>query len=69
VPRTRETATGMALADAQLIAAMRRTVAHDHIQFDLRPYRPLTPPEIEALDQAARRYGEYLRLKAQIILP
>jgi hypothetical protein len=69
VPRTRETATGMALAGAQLIAAMRRTVAHDHIQFDLRPYRALTPPEIEALDQAARRYGEYLRLKAQIILP
>ena len=69
VPRTRETATGMALADAQLIAAMRRTVAHDHIQFDLRPYRALTPAEIEALDQAASRYGEYLRLKAQITLP
>jgi hypothetical protein len=69
VPRTRETATGMALADAQLIAAMRRTVAHDHIQFNLRPYRALTPAEIEALEQAARRYGEYLRLKPQIILP
>ena len=69
VPHTRETATGMALADAQLIAAMRRTVAHDHIQFDLRPYRALTPAEIEALDQAASRYGEYLRLKAQITLP
>jgi hypothetical protein len=69
VPRTRETTTGMALADAQLIAAMRRTIAHDHVQFDLRPYRALTPPEIEALDQAARRYGEYLRLKAQITLP
>jgi Winged helix DNA-binding domain len=69
VPRTRETATGMALVDAQLIAAMRRTIAHDHIQFDLRTYRALTPAEIEALDQAARRYGEYLRLKAQIILP
>jgi hypothetical protein len=69
VPRTRETTTGMALADAQLIAAMRRTIAGDHVQFDLRPYRALTPPEIEALDQAARRYGEYLRLKAQITLP
>jgi len=66
VPRTRETAAGMALADAQLIAAMRRTVAHDHIQFDLRPYRALTPAETEALDQAARRYGQYLRLKARI---
>jgi hypothetical protein len=69
VPRTRETATGMALADAQLIAAMRRTVARDHVRFDLRPYRALTPAEIEALDQAARRYGEYLRLKAWITLP
>jgi hypothetical protein len=47
---------------------MRRTIAHDHIQFDLRPYRALTPAEIEALDQAARGYGEYLRLKARITL-
>jgi hypothetical protein len=69
VPRTRETAAGMALIDAQLIAAMRRTIAHEHIRFDLRPYRALTPAEIEALDQAARRYGEYLQLKPQIILP
>jgi hypothetical protein len=69
VPRTRETATGMALVDAQLVAAMRRTVTPDHLQFDLRPYRALTPVGIEALDQAARRYGEYLRLKAQITLP
>src|SRR5207344_2328993 len=30
VPRTRETATGMALVDAQLLAAMRRTTANDH---------------------------------------
>jgi hypothetical protein len=69
VPRTRETAAGMALVDAQLIAAMRRTVAHDHVRFDLRPYRALTPAEIEALDQAARRYGEDLRLKARVTLP
>ena len=68
VPRTRETAAGMALVDAQLIASMRRTVAHDHVRFDLRPYRALTPPEIQALDQAARRYGEYLRLRARITL-
>src|SRR5215470_16919898 len=69
VPRTRETAAGMALVDAQLIAAMRRTVARDHVRFDLQPYRALTPAEIEALDQAARRYGEYLRLEARITLP
>jgi hypothetical protein len=69
VPRTRETAAGMALVDAQLRAAMRRTIANDHVQFDLRPYRALTPPQIEALGQAATRYGEYLRLKARLSLP
>jgi hypothetical protein len=66
VPRTREAAVGMALVDAQLLASMRRTIANDHVQFDLRPYRVLTPLEIEALDQAARRYGDYLRLPAQL---
>ena len=69
VPRTRETAAGMALVDAQLLAAMRRTIAHGHVQFDLRPYRALTPAEIQALDQAAKRYGEYLRLNARLTLP
>jgi hypothetical protein len=69
VPRTRETAAGMALVDAQLRAAMRRSIANDHVRFDLRPYRALTPAEIEALDQAARRYGDYLRLKARLTLP
>jgi hypothetical protein len=67
-PRTRETATGMALVDAQLLATMRRTVTNDHVRFDLRPYRALTSPETEALDQAARRYGEYLRLTGRFTL-
>jgi hypothetical protein len=66
VPRTRETATGMALVDAQLVAAMWRTIAKDHVRFDLRPYRPMTPGQLEALDQAATRYGEYLQLKARL---
>jgi len=69
VPRTRQAATGMALVDAQLLAAMRRTVAHGRVQFDLHPYRALTPSQIEALDQAASRYGEYLQLKARLIVP
>jgi hypothetical protein len=68
VPRTRETAAGMALVDAQLLASMRRTIANDHVRFDLRPYRALTPPEVEALDQAATRYGKYLRRKARLAL-
>ena len=69
VPRTREAAAGMALVDAQLLAAMRRTITRGHVQFHLRPYRALTPPQIDALDQAASRYGEYLRLTAQLTLP
>jgi hypothetical protein len=69
VPRTRETATGMALVNAQLVATMRRTISNDHVRFDLRPYRTLTSPETKALDQAARRYGEYLRLRGQLTLP
>ena len=69
VPRTRETATGMALVDAQLLAAVRRTIAHDQVRFDLRPYRALTSRETEALEQAASRYGEYLRLKGRLTLP
>jgi hypothetical protein len=69
VPRGRETAVGMALVDAQLVGTMRRTIAHDHVRFDLRPYRALTPAQIEALDQAARRYGQYLRLRARLTLP
>ncbi len=69
VPRTREAATGMALADAQLIATVRRTVARDHVRFELRPYRALAPADIEALDHAAARYGEYAQLKARIAMP
>jgi hypothetical protein len=69
VPRTRESATGMALVDAQLLAAMRRTIGRAHVRFDLRPYRALTRPQIEALNQAATRYGEYLQLQAIITFP
>lgn len=69
VPRTRETTTGMALVDAQLVAAMRRTMSREQVEFDLRPYRALASDEIDALDQAAHRYGEYLRLDVRLTLP
>jgi hypothetical protein len=69
VPRTREATAGMALVDAQIVAAMRRTVANDHVEFDLRPYRALVRHEVEALEQAARRYGDYLRLESFLALP
>jgi hypothetical protein len=69
VPRSRESATGMALVDAQIRAAMRRTITDGHVRFDLRPYRALTPTEAEALTQAATRYGKYLRREARLSLP
>ena len=68
VPRGREPATGMALVDGQLLATVRRTIANEHVQFDLRAYRALTPAQIEALEEAAGRYGEYLRLEARLTL-
>jgi len=66
VPRTRETAAGMALVDGQLVAAMRRNIANDHVRFELRPYRPMTPTQLEILDQAATRYGKFLGLEARL---
>jgi hypothetical protein len=69
VPRARESAAGMALVDAQLVAGMRRTISQTHVTFDLRPYRALTPSQIGAVEQAAARYGEYLALKSRLTLP
>jgi Winged helix DNA-binding domain len=60
VPRSRETAVGMALVDAQLVAAMKRTVTPDRVVFDLRPYRRLSAAEVAVLEAAAGRYGGFL---------
>ena len=60
VPRSRETAAGMALVDAQLVAAMKRTLAADRVVFELRPYRPLAAGDLEAVEAAANRYGRFL---------
>jgi hypothetical protein len=56
----------MALVDAQLVASMRRTIASDHVRFDLRPYQALTTAQIDALDEAATRYGKYLGCAARL---
>lgn len=66
VPRTRESAAGMAVVDAQLVAAMRRTITADQVIFQLMPYRNLRPGERAALQQAASRYGAYLGLDARL---
>ena len=60
VPRTREATAGMALVDAQIVAAMKRTVTADHVVFELHPYRQLHAAEVAAIETAAGRYGAYL---------
>ena len=68
VPRGRETAIGMALVDAQLVAGMKRTVTAKAVTFSIRPHRALGKGELEAIQDAAARYGEYLGLEARVDL-
>ena len=60
VPRRREAAIGMALVDGQMVAWMKRTLVKDRVDFALTPLRDLAADEVEALQQAARRYGDFL---------
>ncbi|MDR2988607.1 MAG: winged helix DNA-binding domain-containing protein [Nocardiopsaceae bacterium] len=69
VPRGRESAIGMALVEAQIVASMKRTITQDHVRFDLRPYREMRAPEVKAIEDAARRYGQFLRRDARLSLP
>lgn len=66
VPRTRETSAGMALADAQLVAGMRRTIGPGRVRFELLPYPGMTSVQLEAVEAAADRYGAYLGLEARL---
>ncbi len=66
VPREREAAAGMALVDGQIVAAMKRTVTADRVEFEMRPYRPLLADDIAAVDAAAGRYGQFLRRAAVV---
>jgi len=66
VPRGRETAIGMALVDGQLVAAMKRTLTASSVRFAVQPYRRLAPREVDAVEQAAVRYGAFLGLEARV---
>ncbi|RZS68326.1 winged helix DNA-binding protein [Agromyces ramosus] len=68
VPRMRETAIGMALVEGQLVAAMKRTVTTKAVTFSIRPHRALRTHELEAVQDAAARYAEYLGLEANVEL-
>jgi hypothetical protein len=68
VPTGRETAIGMALVDAQMVARMKRSVGR-RVVFELEPYRAaFRPGELDALDEAAERYGAFLGLEHQLVV-
>jgi Winged helix DNA-binding domain len=68
VPTGRETAIGMALVDAQMVARMKRTVGK-RVVFELSPYRAtLRADELEALEEAAARYGALLGLEHELVV-
>jgi hypothetical protein len=60
VPTGRETAIGMALVDAQMVAGMKRTIGR-RVVFEITPYDgTLKPAHRSALEQAAARYADFL---------
>ena len=68
VPRSREPAIGMALVDGQLVASVRRTVTTERVRFDVQPYRRLRSAELDALKEAANRYGQFLGREPDIAI-
>lgn len=64
--RARETAIGMALVDAQMVAGMRRTVTAKAVTFALHPLRDLRARELRSIREAAARYGDYLGLEPRV---
>lgn len=66
VPDGRETATGMALVDAQMLAAMKRSIG-SRVVFEIWPYHGnLRPPDRSSLELAAARYAEFLGLTYEL---
>jgi hypothetical protein len=68
VPSGRETAIGMALADAQMTAGMRRNIGR-RVVFEVTPHTgTLKPSHHSALERAAARYGAFLGLEHELRL-
>jgi hypothetical protein len=66
VPAGRETAIGMALVDAQMVARMKRTVGR-RVTFDLTPFDgALSPSQHSAVEEAAARYAGFLGLEHEL---
>ncbi|MGL5811569.1 MAG: winged helix DNA-binding domain-containing protein [Nocardioides sp.] len=62
----REPAIGMVLLDSQYAVEMTRGVAPSTVTFTLRPVRPLTGHEVDAIESAAQRYGTHLARRAVV---
>jgi DNA glycosylase AlkZ-like len=68
VPSGRESAIGMALVDAQMVARMKRTLGR-RVVFELRPYHGTLPPSHRAtVAPAAARYGSFLGLEYELVV-
>lgn len=68
VPSGRETALGMALVDAQMVARMKRTIGR-RVVFEIRPYeRTLRRGHRAAVEQAAARYAAFLGLEHDLVV-
>ena len=66
VPTGRETAIGMALVDAQMVAGMKRRVGR-RVVFEINPYNGmLTPSHRSFVEQAAARYAEFLGVEYEL---
>ena len=68
VPSGRETAIGMALVDAQMVAGMKRTIGA-RVVFQITPYDgTLSPARRRSVEEAAARYGAFLGLEHEVVL-
>lgn len=66
VPSGRETAIGMALVDAQMVARMKRTIGR-RVAFEITPYNgTLKPSDCSSVEQAAARYADFLGLEYEL---
>lgn len=66
VPSDRETATGMAPVDAQMVAGMKRTVGR-RVVFEITPHDgSLRPSHRSYVEQAAARYAEFLGVEYEL---
>jgi hypothetical protein len=53
---------GVIAINGQLLGNWKRTVGRREVLIEYAPYRPFSPPEQRAFEEAARRFGDFLGL-------